>query len=103
MKPAPIQRAYVAQRKAFERDNANQEFYNSWKWRKLAKAYKVKYPLCVMCNANGYVTAVRVVDHIVRINAGGAPYDDANLQSLCEKCHNSKSAKEARGMGYKSL
>lgn len=99
MKPKPVQRAYVAQRKAFERDNDNAEFYNSWKWRKLAKAYKAKHPLCVTCEANGYVTAVRVVDHKLRIKAGGAPYDESNLQSLCEKCHNSKSSREARGMG----
>lgn len=98
-KPTKIARAYVHQVKPFERDNGNQKFYNSYKWRKLSKAYKAKHPLCLHCQAKGLVEAVKVVDHVLRINAGGAPYDECNLQSLCEKCHNSKSSYEAKGYG----
>jgi 5-methylcytosine-specific restriction endonuclease McrA len=36
------------------------------------------------------VTAVKVVDHIVAINAGGRSLMIANCQSLCESCHKSE-------------
>lgn len=34
------------------------------------------------------------VDHITRIADGGHPYDPANLQTLCDVCHSSKTADE---------
>lgn len=102
-KPDKIQRSWVPQRKAFERENKNTEFYNSWPWRKKAKAFKISNPLCVECQKNELIVPAKVVDHIVPINAGGAKLDDSNLQSLCESCHNRKSAGESRGYGVKSL
>jgi hypothetical protein len=36
-KPNKIERSWVPQRKAFEREKNNNEFYNSWPWRKFAK------------------------------------------------------------------
>lgn len=102
-KPNKIQRSWVPQRKAFERENTNTDFYNSWPWRKKAKAFKISNPLCVECLKKDLVVPVKVVDHIVAINAGGAKLDNNNLQSLCESCHNRKSAGESRGYGVKSL
>lgn len=34
------------------------------------------------------------VDHIVPIQAGGATWSEDNLQTLCKRCHSSKTAKE---------
>ena len=101
--PNKIQRSYVPVRLAFERENDNSEFYNSWPWRKAAKRFKLKNPLCVHCDALGIATQVKVVDHIVPINKGGERLDEANFQSLCESCHNKKSALEKGGYGVKSL
>jgi 5-methylcytosine-specific restriction protein A len=92
--PKKIQRSWVPQRKAFEREHSNQEFYNSSQWRRFAKVYKRMNPLCVECEKNGIVTAVYVADHIKPINQGGERYDEANIQSLCETCHNRKSGSE---------
>ena len=100
--PDKIVRSWVPQRKAFSREKDNSKFYNSWPWRKKRKAFRLKNPLCKHCELNDIVTPARVVDHIVAIEAGGAPLDDANLQSLCDKCHNRKSASESRGYGVKS-
>jgi hypothetical protein len=36
--------------------------------------------LCVECLKSDVVTAVKAVDHIVAINAGGAKLDEANCQ-----------------------
>lgn len=35
------------------------------------------------------------VDHITPISEGGHPFDPANLQTLCEECHQEKTAAEA--------
>jgi 5-methylcytosine-specific restriction protein A len=101
-KPDKIVRSWVPQRKAFEREKDNSDFYNSWPWRMFAKRYKEKNPLCVECDKIELVVPVYVVDHIIPINAGGERLSDDNVQSLCESCHNRKSANESRGYGVKS-
>lgn len=101
--PKKIQRSYVPERKAFERENDNSDFYNSWPWRKAAKRFKQSNPICVKCDEVGIVTPVKVVDHIIPINRGGEKLNEANFQSLCESCHNKKSALEKGGYGVKSL
>lgn len=100
-KPNKVVRSWVPQRAAFAREKDNTSFYNSWPWRKFAKAFKEKNPVCVMCEAKGLAVPAKVVDHIVTINNGGAKLDEANCQSLCESCHNRKSSHESRagGMG----
>ena len=72
----------------------NYSFYNSTRWRNYTKAYKKKHPLCIHCLDKGKTTQVDVLDHITPINKGGDKWNSSNLQSLCHRCHNSKSAKD---------
>ena len=96
--PKPIRPHWVPERKAFGRRNTdNSRFYESWPWRKLRKSFKEKHPCCIKCEAEGIVRATAYVDHIQRIEDGGAPLDEKNLQPLCKFHHNSKSGKEAHG------
>jgi 5-methylcytosine-specific restriction protein A len=95
-KPTQVKRSWVVERKPFERDNSNADFYNSWAWRKLRKLQLDKNPLCKHCEDNDVITKAKVADHIISINRGGERLDEANLQSLCESCHNKKSANESR-------
>jgi 5-methylcytosine-specific restriction endonuclease McrA len=47
-----------------------------------------------------------VVDHIIAIKDGGDALNEANLQSLCNRCHQRKRGQEshhARGGAVKSL
>lgn len=97
--PGKIKRPWVIERKPFEREIKNDEFYNSWPWRKKRKSFLINNPICKHCEAMGIITQARVVDHIVSIKRGGSKLDDENLQSLCDSCHNRKSANESRGMG----
>ena len=53
-------------------------------------------PLCVMCQAEGRVTAAQEVDHIIRLEIGGAD-DESNYQSLCVAHHKAKTKSEAKG------
>jgi 5-methylcytosine-specific restriction protein A len=98
-KPDKVVRSWVPEKVAFQREDKNDKFYNSWPWRKARKAFKLKNPLCKHCDERGVVTAGKVVDHIIRIKAGGEPLKESNLQMLCDSCHNRKSAEESRGMG----
>ena len=45
---------------------------------------------CVQCGKAGRLE----VDHILRVEDGGAPYDLANLQTLCRGCHVAKTNAE---------
>lgn len=94
--PNKITRPWVRERKPFERDNSNDSFYNSRGWRNLRKNFLINNPLCVACDTIGVVTIATVADHIQPINRGGERLDVANLQPMCARCHNSKSANEGR-------
>lgn len=101
--PKHIKRSWMPERKPFgQRAADNSKFYNSRTWRNLRKGFLNANPLCVECDRQGEVTAATVADHIVPIARGGAELDEKNLQPLCKKCHDSKSARERScrgGMG----
>jgi 5-methylcytosine-specific restriction endonuclease McrA len=88
----PVDKTPFGRRKA-----DNQDFYNSPRWRKVARAHKEKNPFCVKCEKEGIISAVEFTDHIVRIEDGGEKYTESNLQSLCSFHHNQKSGREAHG------
>lgn len=82
----------------------NSKFYNSRTWRKHRARFLEINPLCIHCERNGVTTPANVVDHILSISQGGDKLNDNNLQPLCKKCHEKKSARESaqvRGMGNK--
>jgi 5-methylcytosine-specific restriction protein A len=76
-------------------------FYNSRKWRKFSKNYKMEFPFCIQCeDEDGIVKATKVTDHIKTYEIAPEGFDLDNLnkkymQPLCTKHHNSKSGREA--------
>jgi 5-methylcytosine-specific restriction enzyme A len=84
------------QRKAIDarRGTAAQRGYDS-NWKAARDWYLRNHPLCVICQANGIITAAQVVDHI-KPHKGDHKlfWDRDNWQALCESCHNSKTARE---------
>lgn len=55
------------------------------------------FPWCNKCEIDGEEpTEAEQVDHIIPLEDGGEPFDPANLQSLCFRCHVIKSADENR-------
>ncbi len=94
--PKATRKSYLPPRVAQGRRlHANTEFYQCQAWRRCRHAYLAEHPLCVECEKRGEIVPARVVDHILPINEGGARFDFANLQGLCDKCHNKKSGREA--------
>lgn len=82
------------QREYNKTSRRNQSFYDSPAWRKLRKWFARQNPVCVECRDEGIARTLDVVDHIVPIEQGGARLDPANLQALCNRHHNQKTARE---------
>ncbi|WP_056967216.1 HNH endonuclease [Liquorilactobacillus sucicola] len=80
--------------------------HHSYKWRKISERYRLKNPVCEQClkdvrdpnsgNFEGIPRFSTSVDHIKPLFLGGDPYNEDNLQALCEVCHNKKSLEERR-------
>lgn len=64
--------------------------YHTQRWKRLSKMVLNRDPICKICNDKPSVLS----DHIEPVTQGGDMYDMNNLQGLCVKCHNKKSAKE---------
>lgn len=71
-----------------------------WQWQKLRKIiFRRDNKLCQICLTTGRATEAVVVDHIIPKVNGGT--DDAdNLQSLCARCHDHKTATEDSKKGH---
>ena len=88
-------RPWIPERKPFGgRAVDNTKFYQSAAWRKLRAKVLMERPLCEECLKKGLVVPAQVVDHIVPIVKGGEPLNESNLQPLCHRCHNAKSAND---------
>lgn len=71
----------------------DRSFYWSTRWRKLRKAHLSAEPLCRECLVKGITMAAAIVDHIQDRKARpDLALDDSNLQSLCKRCHDQKTA-----------
>ena len=62
-----------------------------------ARLFRVN-PLCVKCTAIGVTHAVYVWDHTIPLEQGGAD-DESNMQGLCKRHHDEKTADERRARG----
>lgn len=61
------------------------------RWKALARRIKERDEWrCVKCRSRRRLQ----VDHIRPLHKGGVDYDPDNLQTLCEPCHSTKTARE---------
>lgn len=73
-------------------------------WRKYREKYLIDNQLCVKCLKVGKVLEATVVDHIIPHKGNMKLFwDRKNHQSLCETCHNKKTASEDGGFGNKRI
>lgn len=64
------------------------------RWERQRKTVLAEEPICRICGHNPSTC----VDHIIPRSQGGSDYRE-NLQGLCERCHNRKTATEDGGFG----
>lgn len=68
------------------------------KLQQLRKELFDREPLCRPCKERGLVVLATMRDHIVPLEEGGCDVE-ANVQPICEPCHDEKSkAERARGV-----
>ena len=87
---AALQRERVG-RPRDTRLNAAQRGYGA-QWRKYRAWYLMRHPLCMRCEKKGILRPAVHVHHIVSLRDGGAQYDEANCEALCQQCHNKQTA-----------
>lgn len=74
------------------------QLYKTERWRKLRAVFLRRHPLCVQCQADGYVRPAEMVDHIVPVKARPELFFEwSNLRPLCKQCHNRIGEKVRRG------
>lgn len=83
----------------YKRDELSRTFYKTQQWQKIRKIKLQQSPFCEECKKNGTIVVGKIVDHIIPIKQGGAPYDLNNLQTLCWSCHSRKSIQEGSRFG----
>ena len=55
-------------------------------WKRIRDRYAQEHPYCERCLAEGRMTPMQEVHHILPLNQGGT-HDRSNLMSLCQSCH----------------
>lgn len=79
---------------------AGEAIYTSQAWRSLrARIRRDRGGRCEACGADRDL----VVDHIVELVDGGAPYDPTNLMLVCARCHATKTAQARRDRQLRPL
>lgn len=64
-----------------------------WQWQQARTWFLAQYPLCALCHAIGRVREATVVDHKIPHRGDQTLFwDETNWQSLCQHCHNHKTA-----------
>ena len=64
--------------------------YNTKRWAMTRRSKLNASPICERC---GDALATEV-HHKHSLDAGGAPWSPANLESLCKSCHSQRTRKE---------
>lgn len=78
-----------------ERNPSMERLRNSKQWRRAAKAFLSRNPLCVFCDQAGRLTAAQCVDHIIPWRGDTELFwDSGNWQALCNHCHGQKNVAE---------
>lgn len=79
-------------------DRPKDPFYRTNRWKVRSVQQRNEFPYCAACKEQGIILIGDVTDHIIPIKQHGDPWDQRNLQTLCDTCHNRKRQKEARGI-----
>ena len=83
------------------RDKESTSFYKSKAWKvKRLQALERDHYLCVHCFKRNKMKKADMVDHIIPIKEDWSlRLSLSNLQSLCNQCHNIKTAEDERKYG----
>lgn len=79
---------------SYQKENPNR-IYQTKRWRYTRiKVIQRDRGLCQECLKSGRVSEGTHVDHVKPVSQGGDEWSMNNLQLLCKKCHEKKTARE---------
>ncbi|QRQ99703.1 HNH endonuclease signature motif containing protein [Dyadobacter sandarakinus] len=85
------------QKSQTDHGKAVRKIRDSRRWRdEVRPAQLRRKPECQECERQDRLTLATQVDHIIPLEQGGAAFEPDNLQSLCKRCHDAKTAVENR-------
>lgn len=64
-----------------------------YRWQQYRRRYLTQHPLCLDCQADGYIRAATEVHHTHKLSDGGPRFDPANCRPLCHTCHSRRTAR----------
>lgn len=70
------------------------QHHHTHRWKKLSRSYRKRHYLCEIWLFLGKAVKADHVDHIIRIEEGGAIWSEENWMSVSEFWHNAKSRQE---------
>jgi 5-methylcytosine-specific restriction protein A len=85
----------------FDRSPESVQHHNSKRWKDARLEVLQGEPLCRRCKERGFYREAKLVDHIVPRSQIPIEewYDKDNLQPLCWRCHNIKTAEDYKKYG----
>lgn len=92
-------KAEHSQRSNPKRESSSARLYG-YRWRKESKLLLAVHPYCAECERQGRRTLATEVDHIKPHKKDMRLFwDKSNWQSLCHRCHSTKTVREDGGFG----
>ena len=78
------------------RDAKKTKVYNSYRWKQTRKRVMSKNPICVRCDALGFIRPAVLIDHLFGFKDENDvhAWEDPFLFPLCAKCHGVVTSKE---------
>lgn len=77
--------------------------YKSKRWLDARIRYLQRHPLCVECEKQGRLTLGNTINHIIPHKGNyDLFWDEGNWETLCERCHNRRTATYDGGFGNKT-
>ena len=94
-------REYDARRRA---ERPWRALYDDPRWDALRRAHLAEHPLCVMCQAQGLITAATVVDHKIPHKGDHVlMWSQSNWQALCKSHHDRDKQSHDKGGTKKTV
>ncbi len=85
----------MSQRQPFATAERSRNWYRTPRWKVMAKQQLAVEPCCRLCRSEGLLVQASIVDHVVPHRGDEqAFFNSANLQSLCRRHSNIKTAHE---------
>jgi hypothetical protein len=93
--PKPKRPSYREKARRRTSDSAY-NIHKLYRWKKLSRKARSS-SWCLVCEKEGVIAPAEDLDHAIRLQEGGAPWDSRNFLPLCKYHHGKKTNMEVNG------